>query len=329
MEQKTGIIYELRCNIEGEWHPFYVGQTGDPKRRIGEHRRDAKNADAESTLVYRNIKEHLNANDIEWDMFEVAKFTEADEGSWEDEHIVRLLLSGAKLWNSKKGSANWLAERQTWADDMRVRGITSFKKYKEVLTLEEHNRKIAEQNAKRIAEEQRLQRLEEARKQEELAREEYIKQLKIKRLEREARMTAEQLAREEAKRIADEQRAKERAEQEAKQAIQREKTMKDMLAAAERARIDREQMEKIAKQREAEREAKWLAEAPMREARLRAETERLEREEAERLAAKQKRMAEVDARIAQHEEQEKIREQQEMANLLRARQRLLKIVMKP
>ena len=152
-EKKSGIIYELRANLDTEWHPFYVGKTEDPARRMGEHRRDAKNATDESTLVYRNIKNYLNANSIEWDMFEVAAYTEADRDSWEDEHIVRLLLSGAKLWNSKKGSANWLAERQSWADDMRVRGINSYKKYKEVLTLEEHNRKITEQNELRIQEE--------------------------------------------------------------------------------------------------------------------------------------------------------------------------------
>ena len=277
MEQKIGIIYELRANIADEWHPFYVGQTGDPLRRIKEHRRDAKNATAESTLVYRNIKEHLNANDIEWDMFKVAEFTASDEGSWEDEHIVRLLLAGAKLWNSKKGSPNWLAERQSWADDMQKRGITNYKKYREVLTLEEHNRKIQEQNARRIAEEQRLQHLEEARRQENFEREQ--QRLKIKQ---------------------------------------------DMAAAAERARIDREQREAAAKRKEAEREARWLALAPERAARLRVETARLEREETER----QKRMAETEAKIQEREKLEKIIEEENLIKLMRAREKMIRNLMK-
>jgi hypothetical protein len=169
-EKKSGIIYELRANIDDEWHPFYVGQTNNAKRRIGEHRNDAKNATDESTLVYRNIKTHLNANDIEWNMFEVDEFNENSPADLEDEHIVRLLLEGAKLWNSKKGSPNWLADRQAAADDMRVRGVTSYRKYREILSLEEHNRQIMEQNEQRIQEELERSKITEIerRRQEQL-----------------------------------------------------------------------------------------------------------------------------------------------------------------
>lgn len=289
MEQKTGIIYELRCKIDNQWHPFYVGQTNNPKRRIGEHRTDAKNADDTSTLVYRNIKAYLLANDIEWDMFEVEQYDENSPDDLEDEHIVRLLMTGAKLWNSKKGSPNWLAERQQAADDMQVRGITSYRKYKQILTLEEHNRKIAEQNEKRILEEQRQQALEEYRQRELTARE-----------------------------------------------LQREKIKQEMLAAAERARIDQLQMAAAKKKKEQEAQARWLAEAPAREAKIRAETERLQRLEAEREAEREAQEAErlqrrlqTEQRLQEHELFLERKAEQQIADLQRARQRIAKILEKP
>lgn len=245
MEQKTGIIYELRANIQGEWHAFYVGQTNNAKRRMTEHRNDAKNADDTSTLVYRNIKEYLNANDIEWDMFEVDEFDETSPGDLEDEHIVRLLMSGARLWNSKKGSPNWLADRQAAADDMTQRGITSYRKYREILTLEEHNRKITEQNISRIEEQQRQQRLQEMKTLEELAREaqrEKIKQDMLAAAER-ARLDRERMEAE-AKRKEAQRQEKWLAEAPAREARLR----------AETERLQREEAEKskIKQQREAE-----------------------------------------------------------------------------
>jgi hypothetical protein len=291
-EKKTGIVYELRCMIDDEWHPFYVGQTNNPKRRIGEHRNDAKNAKETSTLVYRNIKEYLLANDIKWDMFEIEKFDETSPDDLEDEHIVRLLMTGAKLWNSKKGSPNWLEDRQKAADDMRARNIFSYRKYREVLSLEEHNRKIEEQNAKRV--------LEEALKQAEA-----------------------------------EYRLRELTAREA----QREKIKQNMLAAAERARIEHERLEAESKRKQAEREAKWLADAPIREARLRAETERLQREEEEykikqakaqavRQEAINLRKQATDKRLAEHEIfLERVKEQ-EFLDLVKSRERIAKIMRK-
>jgi len=52
---QPGIIYELRCNIDGVWHPFYVGETINKATRLGQHQVSANHSTEESTLVYRFI----------------------------------------------------------------------------------------------------------------------------------------------------------------------------------------------------------------------------------------------------------------------------------
>ena len=75
---QPGIIYELRCEIDGEWHPFYVGETINKATRLGQHRVSANNADDTSTLVYRFIHDYLDAGNIEWDLFEVDQYGEEE-----------------------------------------------------------------------------------------------------------------------------------------------------------------------------------------------------------------------------------------------------------
>jgi hypothetical protein len=53
----------------------------------------------------------------------------------------------------KKGDANWMARRQAEATDMRHRGIKSYRKYKEQLTLERQEQLAAERHAKWLADE--------------------------------------------------------------------------------------------------------------------------------------------------------------------------------
>lgn len=153
MNYKPGIIYSLRFFAEGEWYPFYVGRTEDANRRFKEHKSAGKNANDESTHVYQFINKELMPLGIEFEMHELEKYGSEGPTDLEDEHIVRLLVEGHQLKNMKKGDANWLAERQRAANDMKQRGMTSFRKYKERLSYEEQQRKIEEANAKRIAEE--------------------------------------------------------------------------------------------------------------------------------------------------------------------------------
>lgn len=153
MDYKSGIIYSLRFFAEGEWYPFYVGRTEDANRRFKEHKSAGKNANDESTHVYQFINKELMPLGIDFELNELEKYGSEGPTDLEDEHIVRLLVEGHQLKNMKKGDANWLAERQNAAIDMKKRGMTSFRKYKERLSYEEQQRKIEEANAKRIAEE--------------------------------------------------------------------------------------------------------------------------------------------------------------------------------
>ena len=199
---QPGIIYELRCKIEDAWHPFYVGETISITQRIGQHRVSAKYADEESTLVYRFIHDYLDANNIEWDLFEIDQYGEEGPEALEDEHIMILLVEGVALKNSKKGNANWMTERMAVADDMRKRSITSYSLYKQVLTYEEQQRKVDEANAIRVAEE--LQRQQTLTKQEQI-RQQHIEQMKelaeLARIKLE-KDNAARLAKEELKRVA-------------------------------------------------------------------------------------------------------------------------------
>lgn len=199
---QPGYIYELRCRINNDWHPFYVGETINKATRLGQHQVSANNADETSTLVYRFIQEHLDANKIEWDLFEVDQYGTEGPEALEDEHIMRLLVEGVSLKNTKKGNANWMTERMKVADDMRLRKITSYKRYKEVLSYEEQERKVNEANAQRVAEELAKQ---QALSKQEQVRQQMIEQAKI--FAEQARIKLEQenaarLAREEAKRLA-------------------------------------------------------------------------------------------------------------------------------
>ena len=153
MTTENHIIYELRFFAGEQWNSFYVGRTTRPKERFYEHCRNAKTANDDSYLVYRFIKNELMPLGIEFEMNELERFNPEDYIDQEDEHIVSLLLDGAKLKNMKKGDANWLANRQQAADDMRQRGMTSYRKYRETLSYEEQQRRVDDANAKRITDE--------------------------------------------------------------------------------------------------------------------------------------------------------------------------------
>jgi len=164
-----GIIYDIGI-IDPTTNtriPFYVGETSDPAGRLKAHQRAGKNADDESTLVYQTIRA-LDDAGIEWTMETLVKFDKEGPTDLEDEWIMKHLYSGYKLKNMKKGNANWMAEREACAVDMRKRSISSYRKYKEVITQEELDRKHAEwmlEEAKKTEKEKRLLRAEEVRLQ--------------------------------------------------------------------------------------------------------------------------------------------------------------------
>lgn len=149
----NGIIYELRCCIDGEWHPFYVGHTDNPKSRMSGHRSSVKKG---QTLVYQFIREKLVPANIPWDMFEVERYDHYD--NQEDEHIMALLYDGVRLKNMKKGDSKWMERKLIEAEDMRKRGIRSYKQYREQLTLEEQERIAAEKHSKWVLEQEALKK---------------------------------------------------------------------------------------------------------------------------------------------------------------------------
>lgn len=133
---EPGIIYELRCCLDNEWYPFYVGETYNQRQRIQQHQSAARSAQNHSTLVYRFIHDELDAHGIAWDLFPVAVYGSEGPTDQEDEHMMMLLRAGSRLMNEKKGNANWMINRIRQAEDMVKRGITSYKRYREIITLE-------------------------------------------------------------------------------------------------------------------------------------------------------------------------------------------------
>lgn len=254
---QPGYIYELRCKIEDAWHPFYVGETISISQRIGQHRVSAKYADDTSTLVYRFIHDYLDANNIEWDLFEIDQYGADGPEALEDEHIMRLLVDNVALKNTKKGNDLWMTERMAVADDMRKRKITSYKRYKEVLTYEEHQRKVDEAN------QQRLERIEfEIRTQtkQEQIRQQMIEQAKV--FAEQARIKLEQenqarIARAEAERLAweadapaREQRLRAETERLEQEEAERQRVKDERLAKVDANIAEHEERMKLVKQQE-------------------------------------------------------------------------------
>jgi hypothetical protein len=276
-----GVIYYLVKVINGiEQEPFYVGETTDPNRRLKEHKRNTTIANENSTLVYQYAKKELDDKGIEWTLRIAEEYGTEGPDDLEDEHIVALLIHNCKLKNMKKGNAAWLLERQYAANDMRKRGLTSYRKYREVLAYEELERKVAEQN--------------EARRLEEL------------REERERKSKEEWRIRQEKQRAA-------------QQEFHR-KLIAEQEALAEQARIKREQKEEHNRKLKEAAEAKRLADLEDRARRIALDTERKQKAEAERQTALQKEKEEQDRLKLEREQAAlKKREAEQTAALNRIR----------
>lgn len=150
---EPGVIYELRFTHEGVDIPFYVGETTDTARRLSEHQYGARTADSTSETKYQFIANALTPHDIAWTLVPVIEYGAEGPEALEDEHMMALLVDDYPLTNEKKGNANWMMERQAVAEDMRERGIRSYREYKKALVEEEElagDRRTPEQQAKLI-----------------------------------------------------------------------------------------------------------------------------------------------------------------------------------
>ena len=304
---EPGIIYDLGIidSTTNTRIPFYVGETSDPAGRLEAHKRAGKNADEESTLVYQTIRA-LNDAGIEWTMETLVEFGKEGPTDLEDEWIMEHLYDGYKLKNMKKGNANWMANREACKDDMRHRGIRSFRKYKEVISLEEKEAEAQRKHSEWM-------RKEEEKKHKEFlkARSVYLENLyKLTRTDHleyclkdcpynfddavinRVRLTVsnnEKRAQAHDRYMAQQERA--RAERQ-----QLETKMEEF--RAEQMRLDSEKESRQAKLK-AEAAAKWAAEQPAREARLKAEAEAFQAREEQRLKELHERKVEEERRAKQ------------------------------
>lgn len=153
IKDKPGVIYELRCCINNEWYPFYVGETTDPKSRLNQHRIASVTGE---TLVYKFIREMLLPDNIEWGLFIVQEYPAGSPDDLEDEHIMKLLLEGVRLKNMKKGSKNWMTEMLKTCEEMKKRNLTSYREYRKIReqeTIDEMTKKAEERHKRWLFEE--------------------------------------------------------------------------------------------------------------------------------------------------------------------------------
>lgn len=151
---EPGVIYELRCQLGDHWHAFYVGETTNVQARKSQHTSASK---SDTRLVYQFIRETLAPNNIAWDLFPVEQYGAEGPTDLEHEHIMALLHDGVRLKNMKKGSDVWMQQQIAIAEDMRGRGIRSYRKYQHTLSLEAQQRVAAAKQAKWIEEQHRSQ----------------------------------------------------------------------------------------------------------------------------------------------------------------------------
>lgn len=249
---EPGIIYELGYELDGQWQPFYVGESYKKDQRLYRHRSCARSGDT-SLHVYDYIRNELDAKNIEWTMQVVAEYGAEGPTDQEDEQIMRRLVEGYELRNKKKGNANWKEKfEEEWneklrvAEDMRQRGFTSYKKYREQLDYEQRERQIAEANEAR-------RQQEETERQSQEAHEAYLAAMSALELEQHQR----------------------KLEREAK----RQAIIAEAQERAQASRLEREKQDRINRIKQQQQAERAQADAAARAERIRIETERLMAEE--------------------------------------------------
>ena len=230
---EPGIIYELRCCIDNEWHAFYVGETINAASRKSQHSVAGK---SNTRLVYQFIRESLEPNNIAWDLFPVEQYGSEGPTDLEHEHIMGLLHDGVRLRNMKKGSDVWMQNQIAIATDMHTRGIRSYRKYQHTLSLEAQERTAAAKQVKWMADQYRSQIIQDIEQQRMIknAQVEEIKKYKIEREAKKAVDLAEIRARQQATWEAE--RARQIETDDRERARQRKETLAQTLATdAEKA----------------------------------------------------------------------------------------------
>jgi hypothetical protein len=251
---EPGIIYDLgfydpETNTR---NPFYVGETTNHKIRLDRHKQEGKNPKPDAEDKYHFIKQ-LNDRDLKWDMKELGTYGNDGPADLEDEWVMKYLFDGITLTNMVRGSDRWIKnmeDRDKVSADMKQRGISSYKKYKEILTEEEREiQRLAKHAEWMRKEEERTEkekiqaRAEEVRRQIEIemaARREEQVRIEKEKAERMDKLKAEATAKWEIDRPAREARMKAEAEERAAAAIEKQRqyeSLQRVLAEREAERM--------------------------------------------------------------------------------------------
>ena len=122
-----GVIYCLISgDLENEFDVFYVGESADWERRYLEHKAAGRNANADSTEVYRHIN-LLELNNIPWSLQIVQHYGEEGPEEAEDEVLIKFTLEGCNLTNEKHGNRHWCRV----LEEMSYLGFTSYDAWKD------------------------------------------------------------------------------------------------------------------------------------------------------------------------------------------------------
>lgn len=245
---EPGIIYDLGFYDPETTtrNPFYVGETTNRKIRLDKHKQEGKNPKPDAEDKYHFIKQ-LNDRDLKWDMKELATYGNDGPADLEDEWVMKYLFDGITLTNMVRGSDRWIKnmeDRDKVSADMKQRGISSYKKYKEILTEEEREMQRLAKHAEWMrkeeerTEKEKIQAKAHAIRQQleaEIAerRAEQVRK-EIENTERLAKIKTEQLAKYEADRPAREARFKAEADALQAREEQRLKELHERKAEQER-----------------------------------------------------------------------------------------------
>jgi hypothetical protein len=102
-------IYALYYDYADERHYFYVGRTNDPKRRLAEHKRNARDLTHKED-VYQYIRDYRQPNGIDlWDMEVLWTQPNSSAEDCEDFWVVLLIRAEHQLQNMKRGDLHRIA----------------------------------------------------------------------------------------------------------------------------------------------------------------------------------------------------------------------------
>lgn len=124
---KPGVIYRLCFEMDGDWIPFYVGESHKPDQRYGQHRDGGEGVDERN--VYQAIRQ-MNADGTEWKMHIVDNYDEYGPSALEDEWVLQTLAEGYTLTNMKRGNARWMEQKLAEVAEMKSLNLTA-RQYRE------------------------------------------------------------------------------------------------------------------------------------------------------------------------------------------------------